>query len=556
MASRVGEMARELATAFANRDLRRLQTAWSLAWIADWAYLVALGIFAFEHGGAVAVGVAGLVRMGPAAAVAPFVSLLGDRHPRLRLLLVNQIVWTLALVCSVGAFFAHAPALIVYVLAGVTGVSSTILRPTLAAILPWLSRTPDELVAANAALTTIESLGTLIGPLIGGIVVAVLQPGAVFGVTAAASGCAAIVLASARAEGEEMRLARASRPHVFREAFAGFGVLLRDRDVGLIVLLSAAQTIVRGALNVLTVVVALGILHLGESGPGILTAAVGAGGLVGSLLSMRLVGQRLARPIGISLILWGAPIAAIGAVPKPVAAIALLAVLGGGNALFDVATYTVLQRMVPDEYLSRVLGLLFGLAMAGVAIGSIATPLLIRAIGIRLAMVVVGAFLPALVLVAWRRLAAIDRRAPVRTTELRLLREIPIFASFSVAAAEYLARTAEVMEVPASTILIREGEAGDRFYVVADGRFDITRQGRGVTTEETGGFFGEIALIRDVPRQATVTAAQDSTVYAFERGDFIAAVTGHALSNEATHELIESRFSLNERVEREPTDPH
>jgi MFS family permease len=543
---RLAETMRGLATAFRNPNLRRLQTAWSLAWVADWAYLVALGIYAYERGGAVAVGIAGVIRMAPAAAVAPFASLLGDRYRRLRMLLVNEVVWTVALAGSAIAFFAHASTVVVYVLAGITGASSTIFRPTLAALLPWLSQTSEQLVAANAALTTIESLGTLVGPLLGGVVVAAVDPGAVFAVSAGASALAVIALALTRTEGEHMRRTEV-RPGLVREAFAGFGLLVRDRDAGLVVLLGGAQTLVRGALNVLIVVAALGILHMGESGVGVLTAAIGAGGFVGSLIAMNLVGRRLAVPIALALILWGVPIAAIGVVPKPLAAVAFLVVLGGGNALFDVGVYTVVQRLVPDEFLSRVFGLLFGLAMGAVAIGSILIPPLINAIGMRSAMLVTGGFLPLVTALAWRRLMAIDRRTPVRTAEVRSLREVPMFASLSVAAFEYLARKVEVVSVPASTVLIREGETGDRFYVVAEGRFDIARHGRHLGTQGPGGFFGEMALLRDIPRQATVTASQDSTAYAFERRDFIAAVTGHKLSDQAAGELVESRLSANLR---------
>jgi MFS family permease len=548
MIARLAESMRGLATAFRNPNLRRLQTAWSLAWVADWAYLVALGIFAFERGGAVAVGVAGAVRMVPAAAVAPFAALLGDRYPRLRLLLWNQIAWTAALAGSAVAFFADWPTVVVYVMAGVTGASSTIIRPTLAALLPWLSTTAEQLVAANAALTTIESLGTLVGPLLGGVVVAAFDAGAVFAVSAAASGLGAIALALTRSEGEHVR-SREVGPGLVREAFAGFGVLTRDRDAGLVVLLGGAQTLVRGALNVLIVVAALGTLHMGASGVGVLTASIGAGGLIGSLIALSLVGRRLAIPIGIGLILWGVPIAAIGVVPKPLAAVAFLVVLGGGNAIFDVATYTILQRLIPDEFLSRIFGLLFGLAMAAVAIGSILIPMLIDAVGIRPALLVTGAFLPLLTAVTWRRLKAIDRRTPLRKVEIQLLHEVPMFASLSVGASEYLARNVRVVQVPDSTVLIREGEVGDRFYLVAMGRFDVSRRGRHLTTQGPGGFFGEMALLRDIPRQATVTAREDSTVYAFERRDFIAAVTGHTLSDRAAQELVEARLLANVRLD-------
>ena len=545
--ARLREIARSLATAFRTPSLRRLQTAWSLAWVADWAYFVGLGIFAFERGGPVAVGVAGLVRMAPAAAVAPFASLLGDRYRRLRMLLVNEIVWTVALAASAVAFFVDAPPAVVYVLAGVTGATSTIFRPTLAALLPWLSRTPEQLVSANAALTTIESLGTFVGPILGGVVVAALDPGAVFAISAGASVFAVAALAMIRSEGEQIR--QVAGHGLFQEAFAGVGVLLRDRDAGLAVLLGGAQTLVRGALNVIIVVAAERTLHMGDSGVGVLTAAIGAGGVVGSVFAINVVGRRLAVPLAIGLILWGVPIAAIGAVPRPVAAVAFLAVLGGGNALFDVAVYTGLQRLVPDEFLSRVFGVLFGLAMGAVAVGSIVIPKLIETIGLRQAMVVTGAFLPVLVLLSWRRLMRIDRRTPVHKAEVEVLQDVPMFASLSGAALEYLARNVQVLDVPATTILIREGETGDRFYLVASGRFDVTRRGRPVATQGPGGFFGEMALLRDIPRQATVTAAEPSSVYAFDGKDFIAAVTGHRLSEQGAEAMIEARLSENEEAD-------
>jgi Cyclic nucleotide-binding domain len=187
--------------------------------------------------------------------------------------------------------------------------------------------------------------------------------------------------------------------------------------------------------------------------------------------------------------------------------------------------------------------------MAAVAIGSILIPMLIDAVGIRSALLVTGAFLPLLTAATWRRLVAIDRRTPLRKVEIKLLQEVPMFASLSVGASEYLARNVRVLQVPDSTVLIKEGETGDRFYLVATGRFDVARHGRHLTTQGPGGFFGEMALLRDIPRQATVTASEDSTVYAFERRDFIAAVTGHTLSDRAAQELVEARLLANVRVD-------
>jgi CRP-like cAMP-binding protein len=89
---------------------------------------------------------------------------------------------------------------------------------------------------------------------------------------------------------------------------------------------------------------------------------------------------------------------------------------------------------------------------------------------------------------------------------------------------------------------MRKGEPGNRFYVIADGEVEVTRDGRPVARLGPGAYFGEIALLRDVPRTATVTATTPTTLLVLERADFLEAVTGHPVAREAADVTIRERL--------------
>jgi len=202
--------------------------------------------------------------------------------------------------------------------------------------------------------------------------------------------------------------------------------------------------------------------------------------------------------------------------------------------------FTLLQRLVPNRLLTRVLGLVWGLAMGGVAVGSIAAPAVVRAIGPRPAFVVVGSILPLLAMLTYRKLIAIDRTvAPA--PELDLIDRVPLFAPLSIATKEQVAASLVPMSFAAGEVVIQAGDAGDRFYIVGDGELDIDAGGHHTTAHEDD-YFGEIALLRDVPRTATVKATVDSNLYALQRTDFLSAVTGHAAAHAAGEAIAETRL--------------
>jgi MFS family permease len=529
-----------LTAAVRNRDIRRVELAWGAAIAAEWAHFVAFGVFAYEQGGTSGVGIAGLVRLLPAALIAPFAASLGDRFPRERFLLVMTLLASAALAGSAVAFYANLE-LLVFAFAAVLGLAVTLIRPALQALLPSLATTPEELIASNAATSTIESLGTLLGPVLAGLLVAGADAGLVFAIGAGALALAAIPLWRVSVEGRARLPLALDEGGAFQVLAAGFRTIARARGARLVVALIVAQTFVRGCLNVLIVVAVFRVFDAGAEAVGYMTAAIGAGGLLGAVGAMTLGGRRLAVAFGLALVFWGLPIALIGSSADFAFAVGMLAVVGAANSVEDVAVFTLLQRLVPDQMLTRVLGATWSLAMGGVAVGSIAAPVLVEAVGPRAALVVVGSVLPLLSLGAYRRLVQIDGTvAPA--PELELIDHVPMFAPLSLAAKERLAANLVPLTVEADQLVIRAGEVGDRFYIVGNGALDISADGAHTTAHEAD-YFGEIALLRDVPRTATVKALADTKLYALQREDFLAAVTGHQAARSAADAVAKERLA-------------
>jgi MFS family permease len=529
------------AAVFANEDLRRLEVAWSGSILGQWGYEVALAVFAYRAGGATAVGVVALVRLLPAAFVAPFAALLGDRFRRRQIMIAAD----LARVCSMGgaaaAVFAGAPAEVVYAFAVVTAVTGTAFAPAQAALLPALARSPEELTAANATTTTLESVAFFAGPALGGVLLALTGVGTVFAATAGLFLLSALVLTRIRTDS---RGDPSVEPEsIMREAFAGFRAIFGERRLRLVVGLYGAQTLIAGVMRVLLVVTALQILDLGAAGVGFLNSAVGVGAIAGTLVLVTVIGSsRLAALFGLGILLWGLPLVLFGSRPSVAAALICFGILGLGNTLTDVAGLTLLQRATPDAVRARVFGVLESVFLGTIGIGAILAPLLVSVFGPRGALIAAGGALTAVMVVFWRPLGTLDEVPAPSAAELDLLRNIPIFAPLPLVTLEQLVARLSHVRVGADEVVFRQGDRGDRFYVVATGEVAVAVDGKKPVELRAGDYFGEIALLRDVPRTATVRAQTDTDLLALERDVFLAAVTGHAASAKEADALIAGRL--------------
>ena len=540
LGERFGDAARSFARVFKNPNIRRIEGAWAASIIAHWSYGIALAVFAYREGGAPAVGLIGLVRFLPSAFASPFAAMLGDRYRRERVIVLAELTRALLLGITVAVVALDGPPAAVYVLAGLVSIAYSAVRPAQAALLPSLAANPAELTAANVTSSTIESLGIFGGPAIGGILLAATSPQVVFAAAAVAFLLAAFLVSRVRGAAPPEPGEREGG--AVRQFAMGFVTLARTRGLRVLVFLMVSQTLVAGALNVLIVVCALQLLDLGEEGVGFLNSAVGIGGLVGALVSAALIGRRLTSNFLLGILLWGVPISLIGVFPEPAPALVFLAMVGLGNTLVDVSAFTLLQRAVPDEVLARVFGAVQGLWVGTIGVGAIVAPLLIAAVDVRGALLVTGALLPVLATLLRRRLAELDA-VPIPERELELLRGINIFAPLPPATLESLANALVPVHIEGGREIVREGEAGDRFYIIESGRVEVLSDGQVINEEAAGEYFGEISLLRNVPRTATVRAKGDVELRALERDDFIAAVTGHAASAEVADSVVSTRLS-------------
>jgi MFS family permease len=541
---RIGDSATAFASVFANANLRRLELAWAASILGNWAYLVAVSVYAYGVGGDTAVGLILLLRLVPAGLVAPFAGVLADRYPRERVLVVTNLIRIVLVAAAAACVFLDAPAGLVYALAVGAAIANTPVRSAQAALTPSLARSPSELTAANAVASTFESIAAFAGPAIAGLLLVALDIGTVFAVTAGLVAVSTLFVLRIRVD-EAVSRRGLEASTIASEAVAGFRTIARNSSLRVLVGLFTAQTFVAGAVQVFLVVTAIELLDLGDGGVGYLNSAMGVGALLGGVLSLSLAGaRRLSPAFMLGVVLWGAPLVALGFSQSTALALVVFGLLGVGNSLVDVAAFTLVQRAVPDEVLARVFGVIQMLWLASVGIGAIVAPALIGAVGIETALVVTGVALPLLVLVLAPLLVRIDAaaKAPDEST-LRLLGATPIFAPLPGASLEHLAARLVPLRLEPGAVIVREGDAGDRFYIVAEGEVDVSQDGVPLTSLREGGYFGEIALLRDVARTATVTARTDVVLYALDRDDFLAAVTGHPQSAEAAETVMSARLA-------------
>ena len=537
----IGGRAGALRDVWDNPALRRAELAWGGFHAAEWASVVALSVVAYEADGPGAVGLVLFARMVPSAFVAPFVGVLGDRYRRERILIVVHAVRALACLGAAAALLADSRALVVYLLAVIAAVPLAAHRPCHLALAPLLARTPRELAASNVAALTFESTAVLLGPAAAALLLAVAEPAAVFGACAAASMLSFVAIAGMRLPLVERRLGE--QTGVVRELGEGARELAANRPVRLVIALFGAQAFVRGALGVLLVVVSIDLLGIGEAGVGVLTAAFGVGGILGAVAGIALVGRgRLGRPFQLSLAGWGLPLVLIGIWPEGAFAIVCLALTGLANSVLDVAGFTSIQERTDEEVINRIFGLLELVGIATVGLGSLLAPVAIDVLGTRGALIAAGGLLVVLAVLAHVPLGRVDEGLEVRAEELDLLQRTDVFGPLPYAALRRLAADLGEGRAGFGEVIVRQGTDGDLVYVIASGRVEVTRDGELLRELGPADVFGELALILDVPRTATVTAIEPVVLRTLGRERFLAAVTGNQLSQAALQRLVAARI--------------
>lgn len=530
-----------------NRRLGRLVAAYGAFVVSEYACWIAVLVFAFGRGGATEAGLVAGAQLVPAAVAAPFLAAVADRGSPVRLLIVGYLAQGIGMAATAAAIVVGQP-LVAYAAAVLAAVSVVTTRPAQVALLPRVAAGPDDLTAANIALGWAESAAVVVAGLLAGVLLGGSGPAAVLTVTTALILVSTALVVPVRDTATSASAEGAGSGSAVQAA----RLLVGAGPPRSLAALLSAQWVVMGALDVLYVVLAVDVLQRGQGWAGYLQTAFGVGGVTAGVLTARLVGRRLSSPVLVSGLLLGAALVATALEPGSVVTALLLTAVGASRAVLDVAGRTLLQRAIPVAVLGSVFGLLEGLSMAGLAAGSLAVPLLVSFGGDFVALLGAAAILPVAVVLCASSLLRFEADRPAPTAKIAVLRTVPLFASLPPPVLEGLAGALQERKLLAGAVLLREGEPGQHYFIIGSGNLEVSQAGRKLRQLGTGRAVGEIALLRDIPRTATVTATAPSTVYQLDRDPFLAAVTGHAPTRRTADTIIDQHLAGDSPDHRAP----
>lgn len=535
---------RALVVDFENPDMGLLGVSTAASSFATWCFTIALGVYGFDAHGAAGVGIVALIRFLPAAIVSPLAGLLIDRFPR-RAVMLGSAGATAAVLCAAAAATAlGAPTAIVFAFPALFSVAFSGYTPAHAALTPTLVETPQQLSASNVTHSMMENLGALLAALVAGLLLHPTSPAFVIGVAAAAAVLVCLLVQRVHSDRRPDYVAEKDEvAGAFREVTLGLRTLAAHPALRLSSATMVLLFFFEGFADVMVVVMALEMLHLEEGAVGFLNATWGIGAMVGAIaLAMLFDRGRLVLAIAGGSLLLGLATMLPGISPTPPAAYAGWLGIGIGFVFVEVAAKTLMQRLGSDETFGRVIGALESGRQGAMGLGSIGAVLLVELLHPRGALIALGALLPVFVTLCWTRLRSYEVGAPVAEGHYRLLRENSIFSPLPLATLERLSHDLAPVEVPAGEDVIVQGEIGDRFFLIEAGQVEVFEDGAFRRNEGPGESFGEIALLHDVRRTATVRTTEDTRLLALDRDQFLLAVTGHRRSHQLARAVVDERW--------------
>ena len=527
-----------------NRSLTRLLLGEFVSSIGDWLALVALLIILYEQTeDAVVLGVLGAARVLPYVFLSIPAGILADRVDRRMILLVTDLgrglmMLVLAAIAATGADVAAIVAV-----ATVSTCLSAFFGPAIGSYLPALVQDESDLGPANSTYAALDNVAFIIGPAVASLILISLGLEVAFLLNAASFAFVAAILwtlpSSRGGEPLAPPTAESAGSDDPDERSIATSVHARTlvRPLGALMTIDLVESFVFGGVGILTVVIAFDLLGAGEEGTGALNSAVGAGGLLGTLLAGALVlRRRLAPPLLLGVLVLGASVAVLGwATSLP---ISMLAMAGAalGSVLLGVVGETLFQRVVPDVMRGRAIGVLETFTVLVFAAGSFAIPAAVEWAGLGAVLTAGGVAMVLAGVVAIPLLGDWATQTPAADPVRGIIGRVPMFASLPTARLEVAERRAAVVHATAGEVVIRQGAAADRYYVIAEGRVAVTQQTPGSQEEHhlrdmgAGEGFGEIGLLTDVPRTATVTAIEPCTFATLDRSAFLDLVGGADLT--------------------------
>ncbi len=499
--------------------------------MAEYGQWLALIVYAYLRGGASAAGLVAIIQLVPSMLLAPVISAHLGRLGVARLVAGGYGAAALTLGCCAAAILGGAPVPVVYAAAVAFSISIGVSKPLHQVLMPLVVQHPDELTAANVATSWADGVGALVGPALAGLLISLEGPGL------ACAGLAALcVFAPLLARVRPLRSdVESSDEGALAELLTAAKVIASRPNTRALIAFPAGAAAIEGAIDLLVVVLAVSILAAGPGASGYLSAAFGAGGLLGGAAAVVLVGRRLALPLVAAALAGALALAALSLVSTTLLAVLLLVIVGATRTVQSVAAQTLLQRSTPLEVVVCAFALIESMRDLGMAFGALVVPVLIGLGGAKAAFLGMACFAPLAVLGTARRLKRIDEEASIPVVEMGVLRNVNIFSSLPAAALETLAHEAQYLSVPPETEIIREGETGENYYTITRGSVRVLQGGREIRRMGQGEGFGEIALLHPVRRTATVSATSETTLLHIGREAFLAAMRASPAVSATAH---------------------
>jgi MFS family permease len=524
-----------LLTSLRHRDFRLLMVAFTGSATGSWAYNVALVVWIFDETGSAAwVSASTVVQFLPALLFSAYGGVVADRYERVRLMVLVDLASTVIMIGLAVLTALHAPVLLVIVVAALAGTLSTAYQPAAAALTPQLVGERD-LGSANALRNTIDNLAVIVGPALGVMVLLAGPPPVAIAINALSFLLSAAAVGRIAVRSTPVDVSEGGEAGPLMQMTVGIKAIGSSATATVLVAYSIAATFVFGTDTVLFVLLSRDVLGTGAEGYGYLLAGLGVGGLVAAPLVTRMERlPRLSVVILLGMVAYCLPTLALLFVSEPAVGFVVQVIRGAGTLFVDVLAITALQRALPRHLLGRVFGAFDGMCLLAVVIGSLTVPIVVAAAGLEATVWLVSVCVPVACLLGLPALRRVDREAAKRRAALeprsRLLSACDLFDSVSEGAVEQLAAAAEEVAVPAGTAVITEGKRPDFFYIIVEGRLGVSALGEHDVMQTlvdmgAGEYFGEIGLIEQIPRTATVTALTDSTLLRIDGSKLLAALT-------------------------------
>jgi MFS family permease len=526
------------------RGLQAVGFVFSIAEVTAWITVL---VVAFDRGGAGAAGLAVVVQLVPTALLAPVVTAAGDRFPRHLVLTVGFAVLAASATGLAVSLASAADLWVVLLLGAVYTVALESTPATVASLLVRNARSPLQLLRWNIAQSFARTSGSLIGPLLTSALLVIAEPSWVFAALAMMCAFTAFGIAT-RLEADDRATAAVGLRTVLRASSDGIAYAASTPGPRRVIAFIAVSGLLIGAFDVFFVAVAFDELGRGGSAAAVLSAGFAAGGLAASALMHRRSSWGLLAITVAGGLLLSLPLVALGQVAHLATALVLVGALGAGNALVEIGGHTMLQRASSDSMTSRVFGILRSWFFLASSAGAAVAGFLVTRHDLSSSLAWIGvtfAVLLTLGSMALRRVAT--RSVAVDAAALVPLRTVEFLDRLPLPTLEELADRLDVRHVETGFTVITEGDDGAEFFVLVEGAVEITANNVVVDTVAAPCSFGEVALLHDCVRTATVTTTQPSRLLVIERSDFLEAIGRTTTSRNMALDVAE-RF-------RTPTGP-